>query len=351
MPICIDLATIQEVIWPTGSLRLVFNKYSGGIPVTDTYQLDAQSKAILATLDGPGIRQCSDMTPQEARDYMGEFMDRMALDPLPEIEAIEEVMADSDKIPVRLYRPITAAGGKLPVMIFFHAGGYVFGEPKGMDSFCCLIAREAGCIVASVDYRRAPEGKFPAAHDDAYAATCWIADHAGDLGIDRKRIAVAGNSSGGTLAISVASMALDRNGPKIRQMMLWYPGVGSAGDTQSMKDFSEGYFLNGGLMKWSMAHYLNSPADMQNPLIQPLLREDLSGLPPTYLMTAGFDPRRDDNKIYADRLAAAGVKTKFHCLTSTIHGCMFMLAGIDAAVEVAINSAHYLRDAFAEMDG
>jgi len=98
-------------------------------------------------------------------------------------------------------------------------------------------------------------------------------------------------------------------------------------------------------------YYLNSPDDMRSPLIQPLLREDLSGLPPTYLMTVGFNPRRDDNKIYVDRLMAAGVETKFHCLTSTIHGCMFMLAGIDAAVKVAIDSAHYLRDAFADMDG
>ena len=102
-------------------------------------------------------------------------------------------------------------------------------------------------------------------------------------------------------------------------------------------------------MKWSMGHYLNGPDDMRNPLIQPLLREDLFGLPPTYLMTAGFDPGRDDNKIYADHLTSAGVETRFHCLTSTIHGCMFMLAGIDAAVYVAIDSAHYLRDAFAGM--
>jgi len=148
--------------------------------------------------------------------------------------------AGADTVPVRLYRPIKAEGGNLPAMMFFHAGGYVFGDPTGMDSFCRQIAREAGCIVASVDYRRAPEGKFPAAHEDAYAATCWIIDHADDLGMDSGRIAVAGNSSGGTLAISVASMTRDRNAPKIHQMMLRYPSVGSAGDTQSMKDFSEG---------------------------------------------------------------------------------------------------------------
>jgi acetyl esterase/lipase len=323
--------------------------------MAETYQLDPQSKNVLAMLDGPGVAQCADMSPPEARDWMSRFMARMALDPLPEVAAVEQLLADGPpgggKVPVRLYRPNGAGAGKLPVMVFFHAGGYVFGDPEGLDSFCRLICREAGCLVASVDYRRAPEAKFPAAHDDSYAATLWIDAHADALGIDRNRIAVGGNSSGGTLAISVASMALDRDGPGICQQMLWYPGVGSAGDTQSMKDLSEGYFLNSGLMKWSMGHYLNDPSEMHNPLIQPLLRDDLSGLPPTFLMTAGFDPRRDDNRIYAERLAAAGVKTEFRCLNSTIHGCMFMLAGIDVAVAAAIGSAHYLRDAFAGQDG
>ena len=151
--------------------------------MAEIYQLDAQSKKVLAMLDGPGIPQCSDMTPLEARDWMARFMEQMALDPLPEIEAIEDITA-GDNIPVRLYRPRNASGGKLPAMIFFHAGGYVFGEPRGMDSFCRLIPRDAECIVASVDYCRAPEGKFPAAHDDSYAATCWIADHADEIGID-----------------------------------------------------------------------------------------------------------------------------------------------------------------------
>ena len=131
--------------------------------------------------------------------------------------------------------------------------------------------------------------------------------------------------------------------------MLWYPGVGSAGDTDSMKQLSEGYFLTARLMKWSMGHYLNDPSELENPLIQPLRRDNLAGLPPMFLMTAGFDPRRDDNKIYADRIAEAGVPTEFRRL-DTIHGFMFMLAGIDAAVDAAVESAHYLRDAFQRIE-
>lgn len=321
-------------------------------------QLDPQSREILARLDGPGVPQCADMRPAEAREWMNAFMADMALDPPPEVGAVEMLEATGPKpgttVPVRLYRPKGSGAGSgtgagaLPIVVFFHAGGYVFGTLDGLDSFCRLMTREAGCLVASVDYRLAPAAKFPAAHEDAYAATRWIADHAAEIGADPTRLAVAGNSSGGTLAISVAAMALERGGPAICQQMLWYPGVGSAGDTESMKLLSEGYFLTARLMKWSMGHYLNDLSELDDPLIQPLRREDLSGLPPTFLMTAGFDPRRDDNKIYADRLAAAGVPTEFRRL-ETIHGFMFMLAGIDKAVEAAVESAHYLRAAFARV--
>ncbi len=315
-----------------------------------TPQLDPDSTKVLARLDGPGIPQCADMTPAEARRWMGDFMADMQLDPLPNVGAVEMLAATGPEpgstVPVRLYRPEGGGTDPLPIMMFFHAGGYVFGDLDGMDSFCRLMCREAGCLVASVYYRLAPEGKFPAAHEDAYAATCWIAEHAAEIGADARRIAVAGNSSGGTLAISVAALALERGGPAICQQMLWYPGVGSAGDTESMKQLSEGYFLTGRLMKWSMGHYLNDPSELENPLIQPLRREDVSKLPPMFLMTAGFDPRLDDNKVYADRLAAAGVPTEFRRLDS-IHGFMFMLAGIPAAVDAAVESARYLRDVFA----
>ena len=249
-------------------------------------------------------------------------------------------------IPARLYRP-SDAGGALPLIAFFHAGGYVFGSIETHESFCRLISEGAGCLVLSVGYRRAPEHKFPAAHEDCYSATAWAAAHAGDIGADPARLAVGGDSSGGTLAIGVCQLAHRRGGPSIAHQFLWYPGTAGGPETESMRTLSEGYFLNSGLMKWSMGHYLNGPSDLADPLVAPMKLADFSILPPTYLMTAGFDPRRDDNKAFVKALRAAGVPATCRVLDSTIHGFMFMLGGIDLAVDAAKDSAAHIHAVFA----
>ena len=315
--------------------------------------LDAQSTEVLARLDGPGIPQIGDMSPAEARRWMEEFMADMALDPPPEIGAVENLLATGpagepgSKVPVRLYRPRDTGGGRLPIMVYFHAGGYVFGSLDGLDSFCRLMTRETGCLVLSVDYRLAPEHRFPTALEDAYAATLWAAECAADIGADPDRLAVAGDSSGGTIATVVCQLARDRGGPKICHQMLWYPGTGSLGETASARELGDGYFLTTNLMKWSMGHYLNDMSEFTDPRVQPIRLADMSGLPPAFILTAGFDPRRDDNRRYAELLSEAGVATEFRCLDSTIHGFMFMLRGIDAAVAAAKESAAYLRGVFA----
>jgi len=318
----------------------------------DSIELDSQTARVLADLDGPGVSQVADMSPPEARKWIDDFVRKWDLDPKPEIGAVEDfdvpgpTGGPDDRIPVRLYRPV-AVKGALPVMVFFHAGGYVFGSIETHESFCRLMTRETECLVLSVGYRLAPEYKFPAAHEDVYAATLWASEHAAEMGADPHRLAVAGDSSGGTLAIGVSQLARERGGPNICHQMLWYPGTGGPPDSPSMRELSEGYFLTAALMKWSMGHYLNDLSEMNNPLVQPFRQEDVSGLPPTYLMTAGFDPRRDDNRDYADRLAANGVPTTFRCIDETIHGFMFMLGGIDLAVDAAKESAAYLKNAFA----
>ena len=272
------------------------------------------------------------------------------LDPKPPIGAVEDLTIPGaergQEIAARLYRP-AGAEGALPLVVFFHAGGYVFGSIGTHESFCRLISEGAGCLVLSVDYRRAPEHKFPAAHEDCYAATAWAAAHADDIGADPARLAVGGDSSGGTLAIGVCQLAYRRGGPSIAHQFLWYPGTAGGPETESMRTLSEGYFLNSGLMKWSMGHYLNGPEDLADPLVAPMRLDDYSILPPTYLMTAGFDPRRDDNAAFVDALAAAGVPATYRVLDSTIHGCMFMLGGIDLAVVAARESAAHIRAAFA----
>jgi acetyl esterase len=321
--------------------------------MSETTQLDSQTATVLADLDGPGVPQVADMAPPAARKWIDDFVRKWDLEPKPEVGGIEDfdvpgpTSEPNVRIPVRLYRP-AAAAGPLPIMVFFHAGGYVFGSIETHESFCRLMTRETECLVLSVGYRLAPEHKFPTAHEDVYAATLWAAEHAGEIGADPNRLAVGGDSSGGTLATGASQLARERGGPKICHQMLWYPGTGGSPDSPSMRELSEGYFLTGALMKWSMGHYLNDQSEMENPLIQPFRQEDLSGLPPTYLMTAGFDPRRDDNKDYADRLTASGVPVTFRCIDNTIHGFMFMLGGIDLAVDAAKESAAYLKNAFAQ---
>ena len=313
-------------------------------------ELDPQTARVLADLDGPGVPQVADMSPDAARRHIEDFVRDWDLDPKPPIGRVVDLTIPGQEprqeIPARLYRP-TEAEGALPLMAFFHAGGYVFGGIGTHESFCRLISEGAGCLVLSVDYRRAPEHKFPAAHEDCYTATAWAAAHADEIGADPARLAVGGDSSGGTLAIGVCQLAHRRGGPSIAHQFLWYPGTAGGPETESMRTLSEGYFLNSGLMKWSMGHYLNGPQDLADPLVAPMKIDDFSILPPTWLMTAGFDPRRDDNKAFVDALAAAGVPATYRLLDSTIHGFMFMLGGIDLAVEAAKESAAAIRAAFA----
>ena len=320
--------------------------------MTADRKLEPQTARVLADLDGPDARQIAEMTPQEARAHIEAFVEKWDLDPKPVIGEIENFEIPGPEgapaIPVRLYRPEgPATQGGLPLIVFFHAGGYVFGSIDSHDSFCRLMVAEAGCLLLSVGYRRAPEHKYPAAHEDCYAATSWAAEHAAEIGADPARIAVAGDSSGGTLAIAVCQMAHARGGLAICHQFLWYPGTAGGPETESMRTLSEGYFLNSGLMKWSMGHYLNAASELEDPLIAPMRLVDVSMMPPTWLMTAGFDPRRDDNAAFVDRLKAAGVEATYRVLDPTIHGFMFMLGGIDLAVAGAKESAVYMRAALA----
>jgi acetyl esterase len=317
--------------------------------------LDRDSQAVVDALNAAGASRLGLKTPDEVRDWIKTNFESHALDPKPQVAKIENftilrnVDSGSADIPVRLYRPFSRDNHLLPVLVFFHAGGYIFGDLEFLDDFCRWFARDAGCLVLSVDYRRAPEQRFPVPIEDCYAATLWAAEHAEEFGGDPQRLAVGGDSSGGTLAIVVAQMAIERGKPYICHQFLWYPGVGSEGPTASAGDFAEGYFLENGLIAWSMKHYLPADTDVNDPRIQPLKYDRLAELPPTFLMTAGFDPRRDDNLLYAQRLASAGVATEFRCVDSTIHGFLFMLGGIQVARDALADSAKYARGVFTEL--
>jgi acetyl esterase len=312
-------------------------------------ELDPQTALVLEDIYGPGAVPISDLSPPDARDVLERLVAKWDLDPRPEIGATEDFTipggAPGIELPARLYRP-SGTTGPLPILVFVHAGGYVFGSIDTHDSFCRLMCKGAECLVLSFEYRLAPEHKFPAAHEDSYVALCWAAENAEDIGGDPARIAVGGDSSGGTMAIAICAMTAERNGPRPMQLMLWYPGTAGGPPTESMKNLSEGYFLDSGLMKWSMGHYLNGPDDLADPRVAPLKMADFSSLPQTYLMTAGFDPRHDDNGLFIDALKQAGVDAEFHSIPNTIHGFMFMLGGIDLAVEAAKDGAAYLKRAF-----
>lgn len=321
----------------------------------NTELLDSESQAVVDALNAAGSPELSKKTPGEVRGWMKENFQPYALNPKPQIASIEQftvpntVDGEITDIPVRLYRPNNLDQNLLPILMYFHAGGYVFGDLETLDDFCRCFAQDAGCLVLSVDYRRAPEHKFPAPIEDCYTATLWAAEHAGELGGDPKKLAVGGDSSGGTLAIVTAQMAIERRKPHICHQFLWYPGVGTEGPTVSAREFAKGYFPESDLIAWSMKHYLPPGTELDDPRIQPLKYGLLKALPPTYLMTAGFDPRRDDNLLYAQRLVNAGVATEFRCVESTVHGFLFMLGGILVARNALAESALYARETFAKL--
>lgn len=213
---------------------------------------------------------------------------------------------------VRAYAPPTEGSTRdgdagLPVLVYFHGGGWVRGDLDTHDGLCRLLAEAADCVVCSVDYRRAPEHPFPTPVHDAYAATEWAAEHASVVGGDPDRIAVGGDSAGGNLAAAVTLVARERDGPAIDHQVLLYPVTDYAFDTDSYEENAAGYLLSRASMRWYWARYLDDEMDGANPYASPLRAPDLSALPSATVVTAGYDPLRDEGAAYADRLREAGV--------------------------------------------
>jgi acetyl esterase/lipase len=233
-------------------------------------------------------------------------------------------------LPFRIYTPLVANDEPSGGLIFFHGGAWVLGNLDTHDCLCRILANESGCRLVSVDYRLAPEHPFPAAVEDACAATAWMAAHAAEFGIDPNYLAVAGDSAGGTLAAVVCQSAKG-SGFEIALQVLLCPVTDIAADNPSRREFAEGYFLEGPLMSWAGTHYLASWADLSDPRVSPLRAPDLSGLPPALIHTAGFDLLRDEGKAYADALERAGVKVRHVCHEHMIHHFYAMAGAIPHA--------------------
>jgi len=307
--------------------------------------LDPQAKAVLDQFASMGGPQLHEMSVAQARELI---LGMVALAGEPEsIARIENrtVPGPAGQIPVRIYTPVGTA--PFPVLVYFHGGGWVIGNLDTHDGICRSLANRVGCLVVSVDYRLAPEHRFPAAPEDCYAATRWLAEHAGSLGGDKGRIAVGGDSAGGNLAAVVALMARDRGGPKLAFQLLVYPATDTDFETRSYRENSEGYFLTRADMVWFWNHYAPRDEDRRNPYAAPLRAASLRGLPPALVITAEFDPLCDDGNAYAGRLREDGVPVRLSQQDGLIHGFFQMGAVIDRGRASVDEASRALKDAFA----
>lgn len=291
--------------------------------------LDPQVQVVLKQRAAAGLPPIHTMTPQQAREMMAAL--RPPVEPEP-VGAIEDrtIPGPAGQIPIRIYKP--AAPGPFPVLVYFHGGGWVIGDIESHDATCRMLTNASQWLVISVDYRLAPEHKFPAAVEDAYAATCWAAEHAAELGGDPNSIAVGGDSAGANLATVVSLLARDKGNPKLCYQILVYPVTNYAFDTLSYAE-NDGYILTKDAMKWFWGHYLRSEADGRNPLASPLQAEDLSGLPPALIITAEYDPLRDEGEAYGQRLQEAGVPVMVKRYNGMVHGFFTMAAVLDRGRE------------------
>lgn len=300
--------------------------------MVDAPKLDPQARALLERSARSAVPALDSLSPAEARRLYRET--RLGLAPPP--VAMEETRdfflpGAAGDIKARYYRPPGEKPGEtLPAVVYFHGGGWTCGDLDTHDSVCRGIAVYGRCAVVAVDYRMAPEHKFPAAVEDAMAAVTWVGASASSLGIDAGRLAVAGESAGGNLA-AVAAIALRDSGPKLAIQVLVYPVVDQASDTDSLRRFARGYSLTLELLRWYQRQYLRDERDRADWRASPLLAPDHSRLPPAYILTAGFDPLLDEGRAYADRLTQAGVSVVYECFEGQIHGFLPMGGVIAAA--------------------
>jgi len=308
--------------------------------------LDPQVQALLdqmAALDEPPMHT---LTPELVR--MGIQM--QLADATGEPEPVAQVgnrtiPGPAGEIPIRIYTP--AGSGPFPALVFFHGGGWVICDLDTHDSLCRRLCNGADCVVVSVDYRLAPEHKFPAAPHDCYAATQWVARHAAEINAIPGKIAIGGDSAGGNLTAVVAQMVRDQGGPQLTLQVLIYPATDFTFDGPSLHENAQGYFLTIEDMNWFTSYYLNSDADKKNPLASPMQSANLRGLPPALVITAEYDPLRDEGEAYGKRLKEAGVPVTLSRYTGVIHGFLSLEPLTEKGKQAREECAQALRAAFA----
>lgn len=305
--------------------------------------LDPQAAQLLEARAAMNLKPFAAMTTaDEAREALAA---RMLVTDLP-IHSVqdERVPGPAGDIPVRIFTPTDEE--PLPAVVYIHGGGFAVGSVDTYDAVCRRLANAVGCIVVSVDYRLAPEHKFPAGLEDAYAAATWVIANGAAWGIDTGRVAVAGDSAGGNLATVVCQLARDRGDPTFVLQLLIYPNVDHEFERPSMIEFGQGYTISVDDMHWFWSHYVDGPSDLENPYVVPMRAKSLSGLPPAHIVSAGYDFLRDENEDYGRKLADDGVRVTITRYPGMVHGFFSMGGMLDEADVALAEVSDALRRAF-----
>lgn len=289
--------------------------------------LDPQVQKVLDIMAAAGGKPIGEASVAEARAAAWGWLEFAGPgEPVAKVEN-RFIPGPTADLPVRIYTP--AGKWPLPAIVAFHGSGWVISNIDHCDATHRELCNRSGCVVVAVNYQKAPEHKFPTPLNDCYAAVQWVVANAAALGIDPAKVGVGGDSAGGNLATAVCIRARDEGGPTIAFQMLVYPAVDCRFDTPSMRENAEGYLLTTDAVKWFWGQYLAKPEDAANPLASPLRCADLSRLPPAIVVTAEFDPLRDEGELYADRLAAAGVPTIKRRYDGMVHAFYWMGGHVD----------------------
>jgi acetyl esterase len=309
--------------------------------------LDPQIEIVLGLVKKAGLPEPWQLTPEQGREQYAMRVNKLKVDePIFRTED-RRISGPGSDIAIRIYTPRELkTGEKLPVLLWYHGGGFVIGSIDTHDSACRMLANGADCLVVSVDYRLAPEHKFPAAVEDCEAALKWVALHAVEFGGDARALAVGGDSAGANLAAAVSILARDAAHPKLAFQLLIYPCVAPEPETGSHHKFKEGYILSRNSITWFFKQYLRSGKDMKDFRYAPLVHDDLSGLPPALVIVAGYDPLRDEGVEYSKRLIEAGNRVRLSNYEGMVHGFFLMGGAVEAARRAVAESAAALREAF-----
>ena len=307
--------------------------------------LDPQVKAFLDRAAAIPRPKAWDVPPAITRQSFAGMMQMTAAKDVP-VGKINNFTIPGPAGPLRArgYAPV-AAGGSLPTLIYFHGGGFVAGSLESHDGLCRLLAAEGGFKVIAVDYRLAPEHVFPAAVDDALAATLWIEANASALGVDAGRIAIGGDSAGAMLAAIVTQIVKEKGGIKLAYQLLLFPNTQIGGETSSLNEFAVGYFLERRAIEYFHSLYLPPDADRNSPRVSPLRGKDFSGLPPAYVMLGGYDPLHDEGLAYAEKLRAAGVKVTVADYADMVHCFIYLQTVLPQAHDAVARAAQAVRKA------